>query len=210
MTKQDQAVASERLPLKEAHTNRRPDYPVHAHFVNRWSSRAFDPRPVEDEALFTVLEAARWAPSSGNGQPWRFIIARTEEERERFASFILPGNRQWSDQAPVLILLLSYTLNANGAPSGSHAFDAGAAWGTLASQAALLGLNTRAIGGFDRTAARDILGVPEEYELHAIITLGYPGDKASLPEHLQEREIPTGRLPLTELVHEGVFQPDGN
>ncbi|CAM3480737.1 MULTISPECIES: nitroreductase family protein [Paenibacillus] len=127
---------------------------MHAHYANRWSSRAFDSRPVADEVLYTVLEAARWVPSSGNGQPWRFIVARTEEERRRFASFIRPANREWSDHAPVLILLISYTLNANGTPSGSHAFDEGTAWGTIASQAALLGLNTRAIGGYDRELAR--------------------------------------------------------
>ncbi|KOP65072.1 nitroreductase [Bacillus sp. FJAT-18019] len=185
---------------------RQPDYPVHAHFVNRWSSRAFDRRIVEDEELYTVLEAARWAPSSSNGQPWRFIVARTEEERARFATFIRPGNRVWSDHAPVLVLLISYTLNAHGEPSGSHAFDAGTAWGTIASQAALLGLNTRAIGGFDHDLARETLQIPEEYVLHAVIALGYRGNISLLPESLKEREVPTGRRSLNELVYEGVFR----
>ncbi|MGG3284210.1 nitroreductase family protein [Paenibacillus solani] len=185
---------------------RRPDYPVHAHFVNRWSSRAFDQRTVEDDVLYTVLEAARWAPSSSNGQPWRFIVARTDEERARFATFIRPGNRVWSDHAPVLVLLISYTLNANGEHSRSHAFDAGTAWGTIASQAALLGLNTRAIGGFDHDLARETLRIPEEYDLHAVIALGYRGNISALPESLQEREVPTDRRSLNELVYEGVFQ----
>ncbi|MFE9275314.1 nitroreductase family protein [Paenibacillus glucanolyticus] len=178
---------------------------MHAHYANRWSSRAFDSRPVADEVLYTVLEAARWVPSSGNGQPWRFIVARTEEERRRFASFIRPANREWSDHAPVLILLISYTLNDNGTPSGSHAFDEGTAWGTIASQAALLGLNTHAIGGYDRELAREALHIPAEYELLAVIKLGYPGDKSALPEALQEREVPTGRRSLNELVFEAVF-----
>lgn len=207
MTRPDPSIiVSDPSRQTEVEKIRQPEYPVHAHFVNRWSSRAFDARPVADEVFYTVLEAARWAPSSGNGQPWRFIVARTEEERRRFATFIRPANREWSDQAPALILLISYTLNANGAPSGSHAFDAGTAWGTIASQAALLGLNTRAIGGFDRDLARETLNIPAEYDLHAVITLGYPGDKSTLPEALQERELPTGRRSLNELVHEAVFQ----
>lgn len=207
MTRPDPTVIVSALSKRTvAEQTRRPEYPVHAHFVNRWSSRAFDSRPVEEDVLYTVLEAARWAPSSGNGQPWRFIVARTQEERERFRSFIRPGNRVWSDRAPALVLLVSYTLNANGEPGGSHAFDAGAAWGTIASQAALLGLNTRAIGGFDHELAREALHIPEEYDLHAVITLGYRGDKSVLPETLQEREVPTDRRSLNELVHEGVFQ----
>ncbi|GAB6928691.1 nitroreductase family protein [Paenibacillus sp. JCM 10914] len=205
MTKPDPSVIVTKSLAAEVEHIRQPGYPVHAHFVNRWSSRSFASRPVEEEVLFTVLEAARWAPSSGNGQPWRFVVARTQAERERFQTFILPGNRGWSDHAPALILLISYNLNAKGEPSGSHAFDAGTAWGTIAAQAALLGLNTRALGGFDREAARQALGIPVEYDLHAVIALGYRGDPSSLPDSLRERDIPTGRLPLNELVHNGVF-----
>ncbi|MBO7745862.1 nitroreductase family protein [Paenibacillus sp. MWE-103] len=182
----------------EVAASRVPDHPVHPLILNRWSPRAYTDRPVSDETLHTILEAARWAPSSGNGQPWRFYVARTGAEHEVFRSFILPGNRLWTDKAPVLLLLASDRLRENGNPNGAHAFDAGAAWGILALQANLLGLSTRAIGGFDAAKAREALRAPERIALHAVIALGYRGDAASLDDTLREREVPNGRRPLAE------------
>jgi len=177
---------------------RKADYPIADLILNRWSPRAYADRPVADEELFTVLEAARWAPSSSNEQPWRFYVARTEAELERFRSFILPGNRKWADRAPVLLLLASAVHKSNGDANGAHAFDAGAAWGILALQARLLGLATRAIGGFDRRKARETLRTPDGIELHAVIALGHPGTPDLLPEELREREKPNSRRPLKD------------
>lgn len=185
---------------EEVREYRTPDYPVAPIFVNRWSSRSFDGRPVADETLYTVLEAARWAPSSSNRQPWRFIIARTEEEHELFRRFIMPGNRLWTDKAPVLILVASDTLRDNGDFNGAHAFDAGAAWGTLALQAHLLGLSTRAAGGFDRAKAREVLDIPAEVELHAVVALGYRGALGNLHEQFHDREKPTARRSLADSI----------
>ncbi|MNI18863.1 malonic semialdehyde reductase [compost metagenome] len=187
---------------EEVSTHRQADHAVHPIFINRWSPRAYSNQLVSDDVLHTVLEAARWAPSSNNIQPWRFIIAKTEEQLKIFQSFINPNNRLWSDHAPILIVLASNKLNANGGPNGAHAFDTGAAWGSLALQASLLGLITHAIGGFDREQARTLLNVPDELELHAVIALGYRGDKESLPEALQEREKPNGRKPISESIWE--------
>ncbi|WP_426445513.1 nitroreductase family protein [Paenibacillus sp. S-38] len=189
----------------EVAPHRQPETGVSPLFPNRWSSRAFDQRRVPDEVLNAVLEAARWAPSASNQQPWRFIVARTEEQRQAFASFIKPGNRQWTDHAPVLVLVASSKVKADGEPNGQHAFDTGAAWGALALQAHLLGLNTRAVGGFERPLAREVLNVPEEIELHAVIALGYKGSKDYLPADLQERDVPNGRRPLAESLIEGKF-----
>lgn len=178
--------------------HRQPEHPIHPLILNRWSPRAYRTDGVPERDLHTVLEAACWAPSSGNQQPWRFYVAVAEAEHETFRSFILPGNRAWTDQAPVLILIASETRRENGDPNGSHAFDAGAAWGFLSVQAALLGLSTRAVGGFDRARARQELRVPEGIELHAVIALGYRGQPENLPDPLREKEKPTGRRPIRD------------
>ncbi|TBL75269.1 nitroreductase family protein [Paenibacillus thalictri] len=189
----------------EVEAFRRPDYPVSPLFINRWSQRAYTDKAVDEETLNAVLEAGRWAPSASNLQPWRFIVAKTPEQREKFGQFINPNNRTWADHAPVLILLASNKLRADGELNGAHAFDTGAAWASIALQAKLLGLSTRAMGGFDRAKAREVLQVPDEVELHAVVALGYPGDKEQLPEALREREQPNGRRPLAESVIEGSF-----
>ncbi|MBW7476348.1 nitroreductase family protein [Paenibacillus oenotherae] len=181
----------------EASRERQPEYPVHPLFLNRWSPRSYSPDKIlSDEVLYTVLEAARWAPSGGNQQPWRFYIARSPEERELFQRFIRPRNQLWTVNAPVLILIGSVTVRESGEPLNTHAFDTGAAWASIAFQANLLGLSTRAVGGFDQAAAREQLGVPEEIQLHAVLALGYRGDKQALDPEFHEQEKPNSRRPL--------------
>lgn len=189
------------LPVRyteEVAAVRDADAPVHPIILNRWSPRAYEPRQVPEQLLATVLEAARWAPSSSNQQPWRFYVARTPEEHETFRSFIKPNNRLWTDGAPILLLIASEKTKETGEPNGAHAFDAGAAWGILSLQAQLLGLSTRAVGGYDRDKAREALGTPDHIELHAVIALGYRGDASTLPESLRERDKPNGRRPARE------------
>ncbi|KQX48889.1 MULTISPECIES: nitroreductase family protein [unclassified Paenibacillus] len=190
---------------QEVEENRKADYPVHSIFLNRWSSRAFEPKEVTDETIYTILEAARWAPSGSNLQPWRFIVAKTESQKLKFQEFIKPNNRLWTDDAPVLLLIISNKLRQDGELNGAHAFDAGAAWASIAFQAHLLGLATRAVGGYDKDKAREVLHVPANYELHAVIALGYRGPRETLPEALQERELPNGRRSLDESIIEGSF-----
>lgn len=180
----------------EVALHRQPDYPVHPFILNRWSPRSYTSEAVTADQLHTVLEAARWAPSGGNQQPWRFYVATTEEEHEQFRIFINPRNRLWTDKAPVLLLLASVKVRESGEPNGAHAFDAGAAWATLALQARLLGLGTRAVGGFNHQLARETLRTPEHIALHAVIALGHPGDVDALEESFRELEKPNGRHPL--------------
>ncbi|SDC21950.1 Nitroreductase [Paenibacillus sp. UNCCL117] len=183
--------------------HRKPEADVTPLFLNRWSPRAFSDRKVSGNDLQAVLEAAHWAPSSYNDQPWRFIVATEEDQLEVFRSFLGDFNKLWATKAPVLIVVASDKLRENGDPNGAHAFDAGAAWGYLALQASLKGLISHAIGGFDREKARQLLNVPDHFELHAVIALGYQGDKNELPEALQAREIPNTRKPLSSVVFEG-------
>ncbi|WP_062108217.1 nitroreductase family protein [Bacillus niameyensis] len=180
-------------------------YNIEPIFINRWSPRAFREDEIPEKTLLGVLEAASWAPSAANIQPWRFVIARTEKDRNRFYSFINDGNLTWCKKAPALILVMSKTTTERG-PSISHAFDAGSAWGFLSLEAAHKGLITHAMGGFDRNKAKEVLGIPEEYQLHAVVAIGYQGDKKGLSEVHQEREKPSGRRSLDETVFEGKFE----
>ncbi|WP_135551030.1 nitroreductase family protein [Paenibacillus cymbidii] len=189
----------------ETVNHRTADFDIAALFLNRWSPRAFSGQEVSEELLMSVLEAARWAPSGSNEQPWRFIVARTPEQRERFHSFINEFNLAWCHKAPVLIVVGSEKMSSTGKPSPSHAFDAGTAWGYLALQAMINGLVSHAMGGFDKTKARETLRVPDSIELHAVVALGYQGDRDELPERYREREQPNSRKPLQETIVMGSF-----
>lgn len=187
----------------EVKGHRTSEYPINPVFLNRWSPRAYSERTVSEQDLYTVLEAAHWAPSSFNDQPWRFILAKTDEQLAVFHTFINEFNLGWATKAPILIMVASHKFRENGDPNGPHSFDSGAAWGYLALQAKLLGLDAHAMGGFSREKARIALNIPDEFELHAVVCLGYQGDIQALPEALQEREVPNQRRPLTEVIFEG-------
>jgi nitroreductase len=186
-------------------TVRRTEYEIDPVYLRRWSSRSFDSRPIEEHVLMSLFEAARWATSANNEQPWRFIVAQTAEERERFYTFISESNREWCAKAPVLILVLSAKINSRGNVSRSHAFDAGTAWGYLALEAARKGLNSRPMGGFDREKAKEVLQIPEDFEPHIVAAVGYRGPNEALPERLRERDTPTLRKPIEETLFRGVF-----
>jgi nitroreductase len=190
---------------EEIEAHRQPDHEIHPQFLTRWSPRAFKEQEVPNDVLHSIFEAARWAPSSNNLQPWRYIVARTSEQRSKFLEFINPSNVEWCQKAPVLAVVASQTKAANGNDNGAHAFDAGTSWGFLALEAANQGLITHAMGGFDKAKARVILHVPEDCELHAVIAIGYRGAKESLSERNLEREFPSARNPVGDMVFEGDF-----
>ena len=192
------------MVLTDVKTYRTTKYDVDEMFTNRWSPRAFSEKEVPEDTLLSLFEAAHWAPSAFNFQPWRFIIAQTAEEREVFYSFINEYNLSWCKKAPVLSLILSKTTN-DGAPVASHSFDTGAAWGFLALQANKKGLITHPLTGFDFDKAREVLNIPEDYKIEAMVAIGYQGDKSNLPEKLQEREQPNNRQPLEDLIFNGKF-----
>jgi nitroreductase len=187
---------------------RKPDYPVDAAFVNRWSPRAFSPREVEEEKLMSVFEGARWAASSSNEQPWRFIIARTPEDRKRFVSFLVPANQVWAKHAPVLVVICSKkTFTRNGKPNPVYQFDAGTASGYMTLGCELNGLIAHGMAGFDAEGARATLGLPTDFDPIAVFAIGYHGDKSLLPDDLAEREVPSNRRPVKESIMEGRFIP---
>jgi nitroreductase len=189
----------------EIEAHRQPDHEINPQFLERWSPRSFSNQEVSEEVLLSLFEAARWAPSGSNNQPWRFIVARTPEQLTKFHTFINPFNLVWCEKAPILTLVISHTKSPRGTDNPSHAFDAGTAWGYLALEANNQGLITHAMGGFEREQAREALQIPADYELHAVIAIGYRGPADALPENLQEREVPSGRHPINEIVFPGEF-----
>lgn len=192
--------------ITDAKAYRKPDHEIDEMFIDRWSPRSFSKKEVPQDTLLSLFEAARWAPSAFNFQPWRFIIAQTAEEREKFYSFIHDFNLVWCQQAPVLTLILSKTKHDNGENFPTHSFDTGAAWGFLALQAHQKGLITHPMTGFDFEKAREVLEIPEDYNIEALVAIGYQDEREKLPEKLQQREQPNDRQPLENLIHRGTFQ----
>jgi nitroreductase len=179
-------------------------YPIHELFSERWSPRAFSTRPVEREKLQSLFEAARWAASAANKQPWTFLFA-TQEDAEAHALFaegLNETNLIWAQHAPVLVLAVAQLYPYPGKEYVSF-FDLGMATSNLLSQAVDLGLTTHPMGGFDPKKLRDSLKIPEGHEILAMIALGYPGTADSLPEALREREsLPRQRKTQQEFVFE--------
>lgn len=179
-------------------------YPIHELLKRRWSPRAFAPRRVEPELLCRLLEAARWAASSRNEQPWHFILATKDQPagHDRLASCLRPRNQRWARHAPVLMLSVARLYYERDGKLNKYALhDVGLAVQNLIIQATALDLFVHQIGGFDVEKARTALNIPKGYEPVAMVALGYPGDPQTLPPDLYERELkPRQRRPLEEFV----------
>ncbi|AVQ99774.1 malonic semialdehyde reductase [Oceanobacillus picturae] len=186
---------------------RKTRYDIDPIYIKRWSPRSFSNQKVSEEVLSSVFEAARWAPSAANVQPWRFVFASSEQDKETFLSFINEGNVIWCKNAPVLIAVISKMEEERfGGNNPAHAFDTGTAWGFLSLEAARKGLITHAMGGFNKEKAKEALSIPDGYQVHAIVALGYQGEKSSLEEAYQKREVPSPRNEVETFVSEGVFR----
>jgi nitroreductase len=187
-------------------TGRTTDTAIDRLFLDRWSPRAFDRSDMPEADLQTILDAARFAPSAMNHQPWRFLYARRGDENwERFLSFLVPNNRGWAQHASVLFYVVSETVMGE-RPSRTHSFDAGAAWAMLAMQASMLGYITHGMAGVDFDAVAQGLGIPESFKVEAAIALGRQGDLADLPEALQAREVPSDRKARDLIAYPGNFR----
>jgi nitroreductase len=176
---------------------------VQSPFLERWSPRSFADREVSPADLKRVFEAARWAPSSGNAQPWRFVVGLKGSETHRKISSTFAGyNKTWAPKAPVLILGTSYGVNSRGAANPFALYDLGAAAVSITLEAVSLGLMTHQMGGYDQAAVRKELGISESYVLGSVMALGYQNDPAALAdEELVSREIsPRQRKPLSEVA----------
>ncbi len=194
--------------LPEISKFRKTEYPIDPIFLNRWSPRALSAEPLTDEELMTLFEAARWAPSSYNAQQRRFLYARRNTPAwDTFFDLLVDQNKVWAKNAAVLVVIISRKFfEFNEKPSPTHVLDTGSAWENLALQASISGLVAHGMQGFDFDKARDVLMIPDNYDVCAMCAIGKPGRKEDLPPELQEREFPNDRKPLDELVMEGIFR----
>lgn len=191
---------------------RTADYPIDRIFLERWSPRSFTGEPISETDLLTMLEAARWAPSSYNAQPWRFIYARRDTPRwQTFLDLLVPGNQVWAKDASALVIAVSNSvMRAPGAdkdvPSHTHSLDTGTATGFFFLQAFKMGWFVHGMIGFDRERAFTELDVPAGYRVEAAYAVGKLGDKSKLPEALQAREQPNTRFPLSQVAFADRFK----
>lgn len=177
---------------------------------DRRSRRAYDSRPVEDEKIRSLFEAARWAPSSSNEQPWKYVYATHQQPLwQQLFDCLFDGNKLWAKDAPVLILSLARRhFVRNQQPNGYATYDLGAANAFMSLEAVDLGLQLRQMGGYDHARVRAELNIPDDYVLGAMIAVGYPGDLNSLPDFLREREISQReRTVQQEFVMNEKFEP---
>jgi nitroreductase len=184
-------------------------YPIEPLLKQRWSPRAFAERPVEIEKLLSLWEAARWSASCANQQPWYFLVATKEEPAEyaRLLSCLRENNQLWASQAPVLMVSVAkLAFDMNGQPNRYAFHDVGLAVANLIVQATALGLGVHQMAGFYPDKVRELYGVPDDFEPVAGIVLGYPGDPATLPEELRQRELaPRTRKPCESFVFQGAW-----
>lgn len=206
MATQTTETAVSREPI-EKHADTLPG--VHELIRARWSPRAFSSREVSDEDLKTIFEAARWAASSFNEQPWRFLVARKSDPAayEKILYLLMPFNQAWAKSAPVLFIMAAKrTFSHNGAQNLYGVHDAGQALAHVFLQATALGLHAHGMAGFDHERARKELGIPDDYDLGAAVALGYLGSPDQLSEQQRQAELAKRqRKPLNEIVFGAEF-----
>ncbi|EYF01864.1 nitroreductase family protein [Chondromyces apiculatus] len=184
------------------------DHPIHELLAQRFSPRAFGPEPVSLDDLHALLEAARWAASCANEQPWVYIVARREDEAAfaRLLSCLVDKNQTWARHAAVLMFSVALTTFKSGKPNHHAWHDVGQASAQLTAEATARGLRVHQMAGFDAARTREQLAIPEGHDPVAAIALGHPGDPEALPEDLRDREIaPRHRKPFSEVAFGGTW-----
>ena len=180
---------------------RKYNYEIMDLIKSRWSPRAFSKEKVSREEIMSLIEAARFAPSCFNEQPWRFIIADEEDSLKKMRGVLMPGNQMWANRAPVLLLIVAKkTFTYNNEENFWHMFDTGTAWGFLSLEAERRGLITHAMGGFDMDQARLVFNISEDYEIITVVAVGKYGNKEDLDPKLRNREHPDVRLETEKLI----------
>ena len=187
---------------------REKEFDVADVFINRWSPRAMSGESISDNELMTLFEAAKWAPSSSNEQPWRFIYAKKDTEHwQKLWDLLIEFNQLWCKNAAALIVIVSKeTSNKSGEKNSTHSFDTGAAWENLALQGSISGLVVHGMAGFDYEKAKQSLNIPDGYQVEAMCAVGKPSSPDVLPERMQKSETPNNRRTVAESISEGVFK----
>ena len=186
---------------------RKTEFEIDKIFVNRWSPRAMSGEEITDDELMSLFESSKWAPSSYNSQPWRFIYAkRNTKEWNKIFNLLIDFNKLWTKNAAALVAVISKkTFEHNNQPSITHSFDTGAAWENLALQGSLKGLVVHGMSGLDYEKAKRELKIPDDYNVEMIFAVGKKGKKEDLSEDMQKIEVPSDRKKISEIVYKGEF-----
>ena len=194
------------MVISDLKNSRKASASVEPMFIERWSSRSFADVQLTDEQIASLFDAAHWAPSSGNRQPWVFVYATDGPDRERLNSVLNEGNARWAPKAAMLILVFARKVTEDGKTIRTAHFDTGAAWMSLALQANRMGLNTRGMGGIDLDAAYDAAGVPRDtFESICAIAVGTRGTDDDLHPSIIEQNFANSRKPVGEVAFKGRF-----
>lgn len=188
--------------------NRIAEHPVDPEFIERVSTRAFDPiKAIDHNTLMSCFEAARWAPSSFNNQPWRYVYAHKGSKAfETMMSCLVDFNKMWCQNAAVLVIICSRSqFTHNNKDCMTASLDTGASYMSLCFQAAKLGIKSHAMEGIFRDKIKELFSIPEGFKVEAMLALGYQGQIDNLPEELKDKEVPTQRKPLKDTVSEANF-----
>jgi len=193
--------------LPKGENQRKAAYPIESIFLRRWSPRALSGEPLSNTEMLTLFEAARWAPSTYNEQEWRFLYARRDTPQwPAFFELLMEGNRAWCHRAALLCVVLAHKVfTQTGKPNPVHVFDSGLAFENLALQGTAMGLVVHGMQGFDFAKARSSLSVPDDYAVSAMFAVGRPGNPDELAPELRDREKPSPRKPVQEIICEGRF-----
>jgi nitroreductase len=204
----DKSIEKEKEGTTIQEQTRQSTYKINPLILNRWSSRSMTGEELDGDTMMSLFEAARWAPSSYNNQPWRFIYAkRNTENWNKLFNLLAEANKIWTKNAAVLVVVVSRkNFEYNEKYSITHQYDAGAAWENLALEASSRGLVAHGMQGFDYQKARIDLKIPDSFDVMSMIAIGKKGSKENLPLELQNKEFPNNRKPLNEIVMEGTFR----
>ena len=192
----------------EIKAKRTSEYPINPLILSRWSPRSMTGEELGDDDIMSLFEAARWAPSSFNNQPWRFIYAkRNTEHWDRLFNLLVDVNKTWAKNAALLAVVISRkNFEFNEKPARTHQFDTGSAWENLALEASSRGIVAHGMQGFDYEKAKTELGIPADFEVMAMIAIGKRGPKENLPTELQDKEKPNDRKALKDIIMEGTYR----
>lgn len=192
----------------ETERSRKSTYQINPLILNRWSPRSMTGEELDNEEIMSLFEAARWAPSSYNNQPWRFIYAkRNTEHWDRLFNLLAEGNRAWAKNSALLVVVISRkNFEYNEKPAITHQFDTGSAWENLALEAFSRGIVAHGMQGFDYDKARIDLEIPIDFEVMAMIAIGKKGSRDNLSPELQKKEKLSDRKPLKDIVMEGIYR----
>ncbi len=183
---------------------RAADHPIEPLILNRWSPRSLTGEAITDETLFTIFEAARWAPSAYNSQPWRIIYAKNGDPHWNLLfNLLVDFNKNWVKNASALILIYSATKSESGKPMPTHSFDTGAAWQNMALQATSMGFIMHGMSGFDYEKAAMDCKIPSDFQIEAMAAIGRRAPIEDLAPEMQKMEHPSTRNPLSSFLFQG-------